>query len=114
MQKCNTLEDRLDTLSNYVANVRKIEFQMVRDRLYGIYMRTVATMDYKPSYGNTKIKSIVKLFRPKEFITMANIENDYGLSEFVERDVEVCFFNGNHMTVLQDPYLSEAIDELIC
>lgn len=68
-------------------------------------------MEYKPSYG--KIKSTVKLFRPTEFIRIAQTEKDYGLSELVEAPVQVDFFDGNHISVLKNLSLSEAINDLV-
>lgn len=112
MARCTNLDSKLDTLSEYLANLKNRDFDYVRKRIYGIYMRTYTIMQYKPSYG--KIKSTVKLFRPTKFIRIAKTEQDYGLSYVVEEPVEVRFFEGDHMSVLQNLTLSKAINDSIC
>lgn len=74
----------------------------------GIYKRLQAVLKYEPSFA--KLKSPVTLFRPSHG-SLQNIEEDYGLSAIVEKPVEIAFYKGNHITILQNPEVGAAISE---
>lgn len=80
--------------------------QLVKD----ILRRLVAVNQYEPLFS--KVKSQVYLFRPKN-VTVPFEAEDYCLSELAQLPIIIRYFEGNHLTMLQDPKLGEAIHEYL-
>lgn len=83
----------------------------IKNALVLLYKRTAAVLDYSPNFN--KIKSTVKLYRPTEQVVPSNIEHDYGLQKLVENTIEVQFIEGNHISMLQNSNLCNAINGLL-
>lgn len=84
-----------------------------RDRLLNasmsLYTRLRAAKNYDPQY---KIKSDVWLFKAGT-VSLIHGDEDLGLSNLCQNVIEVKTFNGNHITVLENPELAQHINELI-
>lgn len=73
-----------------------------------IYKRTKALMNYTPSYR--KLKSHVKLLKPTN-ASVIGLPEDYGLSDYFDKSIEVQTFEGNHVTILENEKVAEAIND---
>lgn len=73
------------------------------------HKRIKAIVRYEPTFP--KLKSEVHLYRPIS-ASLHNIAQDYGLSEVTEKPVNVTFFEGNHLTILENAEVAEAITKI--
>lgn len=97
-------------MAERITSTTKHTIEYIKKGVHGLYMRSIAVLNYDPSYN--KLKSPVKLYRPTEEFMITGAERDYGLSELVEGPIEVEFFEGGHTTVLKNSNLIDAIHKL--
>lgn len=81
------------------------------------YQRALAICLYKRIKAITKyestinIKSKVILFKPT-VVSITLPDEDYGLSKYCNKPVEVRVFDGNHVSILENDDVASAINEL--
>lgn len=71
-----------------------------------MYKRLKALFNYKPTFE--KLNCNIALYRPK-LASIQNIAEDYNLSVLTRGVVDVKFFEGNHMTILESLLVVDAI-----
>ncbi|XP_018336345.1 fatty acid synthase-like [Agrilus planipennis] len=108
---CNNFEERMKlVIDNSPSNAPHSE-EYLRAVGQGVCRRLQAVVTYKPKFYS-KIKSTVILFRPTRS-SVSNIANDYGLNDLCEKEVEIRFFEGNHLTILENQEVANTINDLI-
>lgn len=60
----------------------------------------------------TKLKSPITLIRPTQ-ASFTDIDEDYNLRRYTEQEVNIKYVEGNHLTVLESPELTDIINSLI-
>lgn len=105
---CGTYEERMTLALSSVPKQSPHSPAYQREVALGMYKRLNALINYKPTFE--RLRSSVKLYRP-EGATVQNIEEDYNLSKLTEKPVEVKFFKGNHLTILENVELAREIME---
>ncbi|KAJ8976879.1 hypothetical protein NQ317_001203 [Molorchus minor] len=108
--KCNSWQDRLDLGAAIVKQRVGLEGHYQKKVASSIYRRLNALKLYSPSYS--KLKSDIKLYKPK-IGSIRGLPEDYGLSEFCEKPLEVMTFEGNHVTILENEMVAEALNAII-
>ncbi|KAJ8919484.1 hypothetical protein NQ315_002105, partial [Exocentrus adspersus] len=110
---CTTWEDRL-TLGTEIIKPRTIhEANYQKLVANNIYKRTQALMIYTPSYS--KLKTKVKLIKPTQS-SVTGLPEDYGLSQYFEKPIQVQNFEGNHSTIIENEavaaFISTCVQEI--
>lgn len=59
-----------------------------------------------------KLKSPITLIRPTQ-ASFTDIDEDYSLHRYTEQEVNIKYVEGNHLTVLENPELTDIINSLI-
>lgn len=108
--KCQTWEERVNMGLELVKSSAVREANYLRIVADTIYKRLKDVGTYMPSYGN--LKSNIKLYKPS-FSIVQDVTDDYGLSQFFEKPVEIKCFEGNHETILENEKVAEAINSSI-
>lgn len=67
-------------------------------------------MDYTPS--STKLRAKVKLLKPTQ-ATVTGLSEDYNLSEYFEKPIDVQTLEGNHITILDNEKVAEVINSCL-
>lgn len=79
-----------------------------REVALGMYKRLFGLVHYAPTF--LKLATPITLFRP-ETAALQNIPEDYNLSQFTERPVEVKFYEGDHLTILENKEVARDLVE---
>lgn len=82
--------------------------EYIKDVIDGVYRRSALVVDYVPSFK--VINSAIVVCKPSE-VSVTMEEEDYGVSEFARGPVQVKQLEGNHVTMLGNPELKQAIEE---
>lgn len=77
----------------------------------GMYKRLNALVQYQPTFE--KLQTPIKLYRPKA-ATVQNSVEDYNLSKLTADPVVVKFFEGNHMTILENVEVARSVKLDLC
>lgn len=72
-----------------------------------LYKRLLAIKSYKPSFS--KIRSLVHLYKAKTAI-IQDLEDDHGLSNWCHQKVNVKYFDGDHVSILDNEELAFEIN----
>lgn len=107
MLKCATWDERLDLGSKLIKHLNTQEMDYQKAVANSIYKRSKALMTYIPRYS--KMKSNIKLIKPINS-GMTSLPEDYGLSEYFEKPVEIHKFKGDHVTILENKAVAEVIN----
>lgn len=59
-----------------------------------------------------RLKSPITLIRPTQ-ASFSDIDEDYSLHRYTEQEVNIKYVEGNHLTVLENPELTDIINSLI-
>lgn len=88
-----------------------VEYSKNYQRLLALstYKRLLAIKAYEPSFS--KIRAEVRLYKAKTE-TISGLEEDFSLSEYCHRPVQIKYFDGDHVTVLHNEELAEEINRL--
>jgi fatty acid synthase, animal type len=107
-----TWETRLAT----IAVISKENTIYSEEYLFMIVRAVVNRLKLTMSLNLEKLPKLdfipVTLIRPSEF-SLVDIEEDYGLSAYLEQKAEIKFVEGNHLTMLDNPALFEMINKHI-
>lgn len=57
-----------------------------------------------------KLKSNIKLYKPT-VSTVVDLAEDFNLGQFSEEKVEIKYFDGNHVSILDNPELAKEINK---
>ncbi|XP_057672284.1 fatty acid synthase-like [Diorhabda carinulata] len=110
--KCNEWNERLDIAEEIIKQViispETIAFQ--RALTNGLYNRIKSCESYIPSFD--KLKSRIILFKPTKQ-TANDIDDDYGLSQITESQVQTIVFEGNHLSIVENDLLANEINSLL-
>lgn len=108
--QCDTYENRIDFL------MEKLPLDISHSKAYqkqtaiSLYDRIQAINTYTKSYH--KIASKVHLFKAT-VPTVTEIEEDYRLSELCHQPVDVRSFEGDHVSILDNPQLAVAVNDTL-
>ncbi|XP_060533831.1 fatty acid synthase-like [Cylas formicarius] len=109
LYKCSNFEERLKLGEAIVGNKALHSPEHQKASTISLYKRIKALVMYEPDF---KLKSRVTLLKP----THSSIEmdsEDYGLSKVCEHPVELKMFEGNHVTILENPEVWQAINHIV-
>lgn len=109
--KCLNFDERIETaltfLPNNLPNLQKIEKQAVLT----LYKRFYAIRNYE--FIGKKLMSGIKLYKPLHPpVNIANIDEDYKLSDYFENKVEVMTLSGNHVSILEQEDLAKDVSKV--
>ncbi|XP_045465555.1 fatty acid synthase-like [Harmonia axyridis] len=108
--RCNTFDERMLVAHKISAHDATHSPQYQKKVAVGFYTRLKELRTYEPDYP--KIISTVRLFKPST-LSVQNFAEDYNLSRLCSNTVEVTLFEGNHITILDNPSVAEAINETL-
>ncbi|KAL3270572.1 hypothetical protein HHI36_021109 [Cryptolaemus montrouzieri] len=108
--KCNTFEDRLQIAHKISAHDATHSPSYQKKVAIGFYTRLKELRTYEPDYP--KIQSEVRLFKPS-ILSVQNFAEDYNLPRLCTNFAEIRSFEGNHITILENQLVSEAINEIL-
>ncbi|KAH1010150.1 fatty acid synthase [Dendroctonus ponderosae] len=112
--KLNTFEERIDLCQQITAATTD---QSTKIDQNDKYQRAMAICLYKrikaivKSGSDINLESRVILFKPT-LVSIKLPEEDYGLSKYCNKPVEVRVFDGNHVSILDNVEVANAINEL--
>ncbi|KAJ8919480.1 hypothetical protein NQ315_002101, partial [Exocentrus adspersus] len=104
---CPTWEDRMNLGIEIIKDPTVDAVNYHKLVANGIYKRLQAIMIYTPSY--CKLKTNVKLIKPTQCST-TGLPEDYGLSQYFDKPIQVQNFEGNHFTILDNEAVVEFIN----
>ncbi|KAJ8919482.1 hypothetical protein NQ315_002103 [Exocentrus adspersus] len=107
---CPTWEDRMNLGTEIVRDHTIHEANYQKLVANSIYKRTQALMIYTPSYS--KLKTKVKLIKPTQS-SVTGLPEDYGLSQYFEKPIQVQNFEGNHFTIIENEAVVEFINTCV-
>ncbi|XP_044764578.1 fatty acid synthase-like [Coccinella septempunctata] len=108
--RCGTFDERLLVAHKISAHDATHSPQYQKKVAVGFHTRLKELRTYEPDYP--KIMSAVRLFKPST-LSVQNFAEDYNLSRLCANLVEVRLFEGNHITILDNPSVAEAINEIL-
>ncbi|RZC42596.1 KR, adh short, and/or PP-binding domain containing protein [Asbolus verrucosus] len=107
--KCNSYQEHIDLATSLLSSnvtTKKLDKQGV----LVLYKRYKSISDY--SFAHEKLKFAVRLFKAK-IPLVTNIRVDYEPSQFFEQPVEVTLVEGDHVTLLDETKLAEAVNLIV-
>lgn len=105
-----TWPEKIDHLVDYgTKNNLKYSEDYMRRMVYSMYGRLRLIFDFDIN-AVPKVKSSITLVRPTE-VAVVDIEEDYELSKYTEGTVQLKFVEGNHSTMLDNPQLTQIIND---
>ncbi|KAL3270432.1 hypothetical protein HHI36_020987 [Cryptolaemus montrouzieri] len=110
LYKCNTFEERLEVAQQIASTDSTHSPQYQRKVCIAFHTRIKELKTYEPDYS--KVQSVVRLFKPST-LSVLNISDDYKLSNLCANVQEVRVFEGNHMTILENLEVAEAINGIL-
>lgn len=107
----NTWVDRINCLIQFSSKLNLEHSESyLRDMIDSLFNRLKMVFDFDAD-NMRKIKSSITLIRPTE-VAVVDIEEDYELSKYTEGSVDLKFVEGNHATMLDNPRLSQIINDV--
>jgi fatty acid synthase len=110
VKEYTTWEARLDWIVELSKEQNIYSEAHVRRMTNACFNRIKALLDSELDTEN-RLKAPITLIRPTE-VSVADIEEDYGLSKYTNSSIQLKFIEGNHITMLDNPKLSQIINEL--
>ncbi|KAB0791242.1 hypothetical protein PPYR_03042 [Photinus pyralis] len=107
--QCDDLENRIDLLLK-LSSASIDEVSNRRKRLLMNYERIKSGVWYDPKFE--KIKSAVTFINPTQSALRETVQG-YDLEDLCENPISVQTFQGNHLTILRNIKMAEAINQLI-
>ena len=108
--ECSTWEERIDKLVTFSANQTIYSVDYLKNIVNALYCRL--TMVYNMDLNNVdKMSSPITLIRPNH-ISLANIDEDYGLGKYTNSSCTLKFTEGNHMTMIENEELPIILNKL--
>ncbi|KAK9884293.1 hypothetical protein WA026_005245 [Henosepilachna vigintioctopunctata] len=108
--RCSNFDDRCDVAYQVSSKDSTHSPQYQKKAAIAFYTRIKELRTYAPDY--TKIQSAVRLFKPST-LSVTNFADDYKLSELCANLVEIRIFEGNHLTILENVEVGEAINGVL-
>ncbi|XP_030748833.1 fatty acid synthase-like isoform X2 [Sitophilus oryzae] len=108
MLKLPDFEARMALAEKIGSDQKEVSVENLKVFTVSIYKRLKALLTWQP---NIQLKSKLVLLKP----TLTSVvlkDADYGLSKLTETPVEVREFEGNHVSILENPGLAKAINEI--
>lgn len=106
---CPSFEARMDKLLELTKDQNIYSEAYLRMMTKALFNRIKITLLYDVN-KITPLESPITLVRPTE-VSVVDIEEDYGLSEYTTGTVSLKFLEGNHITMLENPKLTQIITE---
>lgn len=106
---CPSFEARMDKLLELTKDQNIYSESYLRMMTKALFNRIKITLLYDVN-KITPLESPITLVRPTE-VSVVDIEEDYGLAEYTKGTVSLKFLEGNHITMLENPKLTQIITE---
>lgn len=106
-----TWDSRLKKLTDLYKDQKMYSEEYGVKMLNSLVNRLILVANLNLKEFPTLNNSPTTLIRTTEY-TLKDIEQDYGLGDYVSNGVEVLFLEGNHATVLDNPKLHQTINNL--
>lgn len=112
LQECRSWGQKMDLLYRHLPEAIKAAYSS--DYLYDVMcgmanrLKSVINIDFEQEI--VKLKSPVMLIRPKQ-ASFTDIPDDYDLSKYTEKPVEMRYVQGNHLTMLDGDEITDIIDD---
>lgn len=105
-----SFEDRADT---FIGMVPKSEYSKpyLKDFGYGLSNRMKMILNENDECTDGRIASNITLIRPTTHL-VSDIANDYDLKKYTDGQVSVSFVDGNHITMLDNAELYQAVNNI--
>ncbi|XP_046609411.1 fatty acid synthase-like [Neodiprion virginianus] len=110
LKKCSTWEEKLTVFTNNVPADRNLNFTIEDQQAMcsSFYNRVKAVLSYNFS-APSRLNTPITLIKPT-IQAVRTISEDYGLGLITCKKVEICYAEGNHVTMLDDDMCAAAID----
>ncbi|XP_017784912.1 PREDICTED: fatty acid synthase-like [Nicrophorus vespilloides] len=92
-------DEQIDVVMGYAPKDMRESKEYLTSLIISVYKKIKFILAYKPSFA--KLRSSVKLYKPKIEL-VKNLPDDYHLSKYFERPLDVAQFHGNHSTILNN------------
>ncbi|KAK9875949.1 hypothetical protein WA026_011050 [Henosepilachna vigintioctopunctata] len=110
LYKCGSFDERLQLAQKISAHDTTYSPEYQKRVALGFHTRLKELRTYEPDYP--KIQSPVRLFKPS-ILSVQTLPDDYNLSRLCTKVAEVKIFEGNHISILENPSLAEAYNEIL-
>ncbi|KAK9884211.1 hypothetical protein WA026_005161 [Henosepilachna vigintioctopunctata] len=110
MLTASNLQDRITVLIQASKGATSFSEEYLRASASAVYYRVKQVMSYEPKFK--KIQSPARLCKPSRTL-MNNLTEDYGLSEICNNFLGVSYFDGNHVSMLENIKLAESVNEFL-
>ncbi|XP_068623798.1 fatty acid synthase-like [Battus philenor] len=114
MEKLNEFEIYEDKIK-YALSVAKVKNNYSDKFIMAIaescYDRVKMILNYRPV--EKKLKSPIILLRPKELPPYMTCEENYGLDKYTENSVTVHYFEGNHVSIIENKDCANVINRIL-
>lgn len=108
--ECKTWEERIDKLVKFSANQTIYSVDYLKNIVNALYCRL--TMVFKMDLNCVDpVNSPITLIRPNH-VSLANIDEDYGLGKYTNSSCTLKFMEGNHMTMIENDELPMMLNKL--
>ncbi|CAG9769092.1 unnamed protein product [Ceutorhynchus assimilis] len=106
--KRDTFEDKIEFVQTVVPPSTTFSPKYERDLAVNVYKRLKALVKWTPDF---KLKSQVYLFKPT-LVSINTPDEVSGLTSLCALPIIVKQFDGNHLSVLENPELAQAVNEV--
>ncbi|KAK9875963.1 hypothetical protein WA026_011065 [Henosepilachna vigintioctopunctata] len=111
LSKCPSTEEKLDVFMKATESLKQFSEEYRRTATIALCARVMEISVYKPSYG--KVNASAKLFKASSPLFKSILPEDYNLSKVCNNLEGIETFEGDHVSMLQNPSLAERINELL-
>ncbi|CAH1131325.1 unnamed protein product [Ceutorhynchus assimilis] len=111
LYKCNSFEERIRVFQSITpldVEVHSADHQNIC--ILNTFKRLKAMVNWKPSF---KLQSKIIYFKASVLVGDEIPDQDLGLSNLCESPVDVKVYEGNHSSVLRNPEVAEAVNEIL-
>ncbi|EFN74070.1 Fatty acid synthase [Camponotus floridanus] len=109
LNKCTSWDEKLDTFITYVpSSYTHLSTENNKSLCTTIYKRLIAVHKYDVTLL-PKIKSPIILLKPT-IQALSFSQEDYGLHKITKGSVEICYTEGNHVTMMDNDKIVAAIN----
>lgn len=120
LSQMNDFEQKIDLVMEFLsAEIKdKYSVEYIKKLAVAIMNRLQVVIGLNLEDGKisdvmaNKLKSPITLIRPTQ-ASFTDIDEDYSLHRYTELDVDIKYVDGNHLTVLENPELTDIINSLI-
>lgn len=109
LKECPTWEERIDRIMELCKDQQIYTEEYLRKMTHALFYRIKMALEYDLDTVH-KIQSNITLIRPNE-VSVVDIDEEYGLSKYTNGVVNLKFIEGNHITMLENPKLSQIIND---